>query len=98
MTDLDLTQTGQAGDSTLELRSRMWADLWQDALRARSAMYRLTERAELYLAAGLPLDRVLDALDIAHADWETRRVDLQCWKAENRAAGERVRKQMEGEA
>lgn len=64
----------------------MRVDLLTSELRARGAVHEVTSRAELYLATGLPLGQVLDALKISRATWY-RRVDaLRAWEAENRSA------------
>jgi hypothetical protein len=64
----------------------MWADLLAAETQARSAPHEVTRRAELYLHAGLPLERVLDALRISRATWYRRLESLREWEAQNRAA------------
>jgi hypothetical protein len=59
-------------------------------MTARSAQHKVTERASIYIATGLPLDQVLDALKISRATWYRRVEALDAWKIENRAAARRV--------
>lgn len=46
----------------------------------------MTRRAELYLHAGLPLERVLDALKISRATWYRRVADARAQEEANRLA------------
>jgi hypothetical protein len=50
---------------------------------AKIAAFDATERAILYLDAGLPLDRVLDALKISRATWYRRVADHDAERAAN---------------
>ncbi len=68
----------------------MWTDLLTSEMAASSAQHKVTERASIYIATGLPLEKVLDALTISRATWY-RRVDaLNAWKDDNRAAARRI--------
>jgi hypothetical protein len=72
------------------MQAKMWLDLFTTENYARGEQHRVTSRAEVYLAAGLEMDKVLDALKISRATWY-RRVDaLRGWEAENRAASARI--------
>jgi hypothetical protein len=74
---------------TVTFHAKMWADLLNAEIIARSAQHHVTARAELFLEAGLPLDKVLDALKVSRATWY-RRVDaLREWEAENQRAADR---------
>ncbi len=75
---------------TSVIQARMWSDLLTSEMTARSAQHKVTERASIYLATGLPLDQVLDALKISRATWYRRLDALNAWKDENRAAARRV--------
>lgn len=50
----------------------MVGDLLMSEADARSSTNRVTARAELYLYAGLPLEQVLEALQISRATWYRR--------------------------
>jgi hypothetical protein len=67
-----------------EVRARMWSDLLMSENRARAAQHEVTYRAELYLSAGLPLDKVLDALKVSRATWYRRVEALREWEERNR--------------
>jgi hypothetical protein len=60
-----------------EAQARMWADLLAGETQVRTAAHDVTRRAELYLHAGLPLERVLDALRISRATWYRRVAELR---------------------
>ncbi len=75
---------------TLDVQARMWSDLLTSEMAAKSAQHKVTERASIYIATGLPLDQVLDALKISRATWYRRVEALDAWKDENRAAARRV--------
>ncbi len=75
--------------NTPTFHAKMWADLFNSEIDARSATHRVTSRAEVYTAAGLPLDRVLDALGISRATWYRRVEALRQWETRNIAAGAR---------
>jgi len=62
-----------------------WCDLLMSELAAKSARHTVTARARLFLDAGLPLARVLDALKIAEDEWDARIADHDATKAANRA-------------
>lgn len=69
----------------------MWVDLLESHLRAESARFRVTRRAEVYLrAAGLPLERVLDSLRTDEAGWAARVTELRAQERANRAAADRL--------
>lgn len=72
----------------------MWVDLLTSENAAKAAPHNVTRRAEIYVeAAGLPLDRVLDALKISRATWYRRLQALREWESENRAAARRINDQ-----
>jgi hypothetical protein len=75
---------------TPDVQARMWSDLLTSEMTARSAQHKVTERASIYIATGLPLDQVLGALKISRATWYRRVEALDAWKVENRAAARRV--------
>jgi hypothetical protein len=75
---------------TTEVQARMWSDLLTSEMTARSAQHKVTERASIYIATGLPLDQVLDALKISRATWYRRVEALDAWKEDNRAAARRI--------
>lgn len=76
----------------------MWCDLWHEDLAAKSAGHRVTMRALIYVSAGLPLDRVLDALKLDEAAWTERVQELEHWQAENVAASRRISAQLDAGA
>lgn len=53
---------------------------WLDLTRANLA---LTAKARDYLAAGLPVGEVLNALGVNGRVWRTRLDDLRAWEAAN---------------
>jgi hypothetical protein len=61
----------------------MWNSLRISETAAKSAAFEATDRAILYLDAGLPLDRVLDALKISRATWYRRLADHDAERAAN---------------
>lgn len=68
----------------MELTERtalMWSDLLASEQRAVSERHMITQRALLYLDAGLPLDKVLDALKISRPTWYRRVRELRDWQA-----------------
>lgn len=65
----------------------MWLDLLTSEDAARCAQHQVTRRAETYSECGLPLDSVLDALEVSRATWYRRLEALRAWEAENQAAG-----------
>lgn len=70
----------------------MWCDLLLAHIHAESAHLGVTRRAELYMrVAGLPLDRVLDALKIDGAGWSVRVSELRQAEARNLAAADGTR-------
>jgi hypothetical protein len=65
----------------------MWCDLFLGRVEEQSARFGVTRRAELYMrVAGLPLDRVLDALEIDGPGWADRLADLRAQEERDRAA------------
>ncbi|MFZ0667090.1 MAG: hypothetical protein WAM97_15160 [Acidimicrobiales bacterium] len=68
------------------LQENMLTDLLVSEMEAKSAQYRVTSRAEMYMATGLPLDRVLGALKISRATWYRRVEALREWEQTNHAA------------
>jgi hypothetical protein len=50
----------------------MWEDLRTSETRWKADRLSVTERALLYLDTGLPLEQVLDALQISRATWYRR--------------------------
>lgn len=80
---MDMTDT--------EMHVKMWHDLLTTEREAQAAGHRVIARAEVYLAAGLPLERVLDGLGLSRATWYRRVEALREWEAGNRAAGEGLR-------
>lgn len=73
-----------------EWRGRVWVDLLTEEIAARSAQHRVTGRALLYIEAGLPVQQVYDALKLTHVEWIDRVAAHDAWRAENRAAAERI--------
>ena len=61
---------------------KMWLDLLNSERAARSAQHQITSRAEVFMAAGLDLERVLDALSLNRANWSRRVEELRAWEAE----------------
>ncbi|MEU6138067.1 hypothetical protein [Nocardioides sp. NPDC047086] len=73
--------------SRVKDEAEMWVDLLTSELRAKSAQFEVTKRADLYLrVGGLPLERVLDALKVDAEGWAARLEDLEAWRTENRRA------------
>ncbi len=72
------------------VHARMWSDLLTSEMTARTAQHKVTERASIYIATGLPLDDVLDALKISRATWYRRVEALDAWKDDNQAAARRI--------
>lgn len=70
--------------------AKMWVDLLVSEMHAQSARHMVTQRAEVYLWSGLPLERVLDGLKISRATWYRRVAELRGWEAENAAASGRM--------
>lgn len=68
-----------------------WCDLMLDELAAKSAQHRVTGRAVLYMEAGLPVDRVLDALKLTEPEFSARLAAWSAWREENRRASEGLR-------
>jgi hypothetical protein len=79
---------------TTERNSRMWVDLFTSETQAKSARHAVTERARLYMEAGLPLDQVLDALKISRATWYRRVQEHDDWRDDNARAGAEVSKRL----
>lgn len=72
----------------------MWCDLLTANLHAENASLAVTRRAEIYMrAAGLPLDRVFDALAIDEQRWTERVAALRASELANKAAYARGRDQ-----
>ncbi|MGH3972460.1 MAG: hypothetical protein ACRDS9_03930 [Pseudonocardiaceae bacterium] len=72
--------------------AEMWVDLMTSELRAKSAQHNVTKRADMYIRlAGLPVEKVLDALHIDAATWATRLEGLEAWRDENRRAYDETR-------
>ena len=68
-------------------RSAMWCDLLLGHADAESAHFGVTRRAELYVrVAGLPLERVYDALKTDAAGWAIRLDELREQERRNREA------------
>jgi hypothetical protein len=65
--------------------ARMWADLLTSDIAAKSAHFHVTDRAILYIEAGLPLAQVLDALKISRPTWYRRVREHEVKREENRA-------------
>jgi hypothetical protein len=61
---------------TDEEAQRAWLDLTRSNLA-------LTARARGYLAAGLPVGEVLNALGVNARTWRTRLDDLRAWEETN---------------
>jgi hypothetical protein len=73
--------------------SGMWCDLMLAHNAAESAQFAVTRRAELYVrVAGLPLEKVYDALGTDAAGWAQRLSDLREQERRNRAAAEGMAK------
>jgi hypothetical protein len=71
----------------------MWCDLMLAHNAAESARFAVTRRAELYIrVAGLPLEKVYDALGTDAAGWAQRLTDLREQQRRNRAAAEEIAK------
>lgn len=67
----------------------MWCDLLLGRIEEDTARLHVTRRAELYMrVAGLPLARVLDALDIDESGWATQLAELRAQEERNRTAHE----------
>lgn len=75
---------------TAEQHGRMWADLLTSELRWQAERHAVTTRGLFYVEAGLPLDKVLDALKISRATWYRRVADLEANRAANRAAADQA--------
>jgi hypothetical protein len=72
--------------------AEMWVDLLTSELRAKSAQHEVTKRADMYVRlAGLPVEKVLDALKIDAETWAARLEGLEAWRAENRRAYDETR-------
>lgn len=67
-------------------QARAWADLLTSEMRWKAERFATTERARLFVEAGLPLERVLDALTISRATWYRRLAEHDEEKAANAAA------------
>lgn len=57
---------------TPELKGRMWGDLFVSEVEARAAVSRVTFRAMMYVDSGMPIEKVLDALQIDQCTWDSR--------------------------
>lgn len=69
--------------------AEMWVDLLTSELHAKSARHKVTKRADMYIRlAGLPVEKVLDALKIDAETWAARLDDLEAWRTQNLAAAE----------
>lgn len=75
---------------TSEIQARMWADLFTSEMNARALSFSVTERAVLYVEAGLPVESVLDALKISRATWYRRVSDHNARRADNRVAASTI--------
>ena len=72
--------------------AEMWVDLMTSELHAKSAQHKVTKRADMYIRlAGLPVEKVLDALKIDAETWAARLADLEAWHDENRKAYDETR-------
>jgi flagellar biosynthesis regulator FlbT len=69
-----------------EVNARMWSDLLSAELRVVAEKHAVTQRALIFISAGLPVERVYDALKISRATWQRRVVALKDWQAGNREA------------
>ena len=70
----------------------MWCDLLLANAHADGERFHVTRRAELYMrVAGLPLERVLDALDVDEDGWLSRVAEARASEAKNRAVHDRTR-------
>jgi hypothetical protein len=74
----------------INFESAMWGDLFQSRLAARSAEEAQWARAKIYLEAGLPVERVCDALEVSRATLYRRLADLDDTRA-NRLSDARQR-------
>ncbi|HWL44120.1 MAG TPA: hypothetical protein VNQ73_14355 [Ilumatobacter sp.] len=72
------------------LIGEVWCDLFLEDCKAKGALHRVTQRALLFVELGLPVSQVLDALKVDQAGWEARVAAYEAWRAENRAAADRV--------
>jgi hypothetical protein len=78
-------------EQSIKDNAQMWCDLFVAHRAAENAHYGVTRRAELYLrVAGLPLAKVLDALEVDAAGWAERLADLRVHEQRNREAAARV--------
>ena len=75
---------------TQDVAGKMWADLLTSEKRAQDAQHYVTARAVLYVEAGLPLERVLDALGVSRATWYRRVQALEAWRASRPTPGRRT--------
>lgn len=68
-----------------ELETKAWADLFSERIRAKNAWAPVLDRAEYLIEAGvIPLERVLDALDMTRATYYRRQAARRAEKAGNR--------------
>ena len=71
----------EAARTVAENQGRMWADLLTAELQWQQAREAVTVRGHLYLAAGLPLERVLDALKVSRSTWYRRVAEVEAARA-----------------
>lgn len=82
--------TGQGADrQRIQDEASMWVDLFMAHRAAESDHFHVTRRAELYVrVAGLPLEKVYDALKTDAAGWASRVAALRENERRNREAAE----------
>lgn len=68
-------------------QARACTDLLTSEMRWKAERLSATERARLFVEAGLPLERVLAALEISRATWYRRLAEHDAEQATNAAAG-----------
>jgi hypothetical protein len=76
---------------TPEDQGRAWADLLVGELHWQAERERVMTRAQLYINAGLPLERVLDALKLSRSGFYRRASAMEAARAERLAEAERGR-------
>jgi hypothetical protein len=76
---------------TPESKGRAWADLFVAEARWQGERFSVTTRALLYVEAGLPVERVCDALKISRATWYRRVREHEAERAANLAAADAAR-------
>jgi len=71
-----------------ESEVKAWADLLFAELAWKQEREHITTRAQLYIEAGLPLERVLDALKLSRSGWYKRIATVEAAQAARLADAE----------